>query len=230
VISRVLVTGASRGIGRAVAEKLIAEGRALVLAVRERSSVADLRAEAIEVDLFEAEHVVDRAREALGGLDGVIHAAGIATHASIDAIDERDLDRAFALHVRAPLRLTRDLAAYLRAEERGGSIVHVASTLALAPAAGTAVYSATKAALVSFVRTAALDLAKDGIRVNAVAPGIVDTEMIRGRDVDALRALHPLGRLGTPREIADAIVFALDAEWMTGSVLTIDGGLTAGQR
>ena len=122
----------------------------------------------------------------------------------------------------------------------------LSSTLAMRPAPTTIAYAASKAALIAMVKAAALELAPDGIRVNAVAPGVVETDMTRAlrlapgepmplgeehearvaAQLDALRRLHPLGRLGTPEEIAEAITFVLDAAWATGSVLTIDGGLT----
>lgn len=241
---RVLVTGASRGIGRALAERLIAEGRRVVAVARSR---VELECEVVLADLARDGDVVARACAPYGGLDGLVHAAGVAPHASLEAITDADLDATYDLHVRAALRLTQGLAAHLRSERRGGSIVHVASTLGLRPAAGTIAYSASKAALIALTQAAALELAPDGIRVNAIAPGLVDTDMVRAlrlapgepmpsgeehaRRVDAqleaLRALHPLGRLGTPEEVAGGIVYLLDAAWATGSVLTLDGGLTA---
>lgn len=227
MIERVLVTGASRGIGRAVVERLISEGRKVAIVARDGDKLAEIDgACAIVADLEDARGIVDRAADALGGLDGVVHAAGVARHAPIEAIEESELERAWALHVRAAFRLTRDAAMRWRSGGQGGSIVHVASTLAIAPAPETLAYAASKAALIALAKTAALELARDKIRVNVVAPGIVETDMIHGRDLDELRALHPLGRLGTPRDVADAIVYLLDASWATGTVLTIDGGLT----
>jgi 3-oxoacyl-[acyl-carrier protein] reductase len=225
-VKKILVTGASRGIGRAVAERLLAEGREVAGCARDAGKLAEIGVVPVIADLEDAHGVIDRAADALGGLDAVVHAAGVAKHAPFEATDERELERAWALHVRAAFRLTRDAAARWRAQGKGGSIVHVASTLALAPAPETLAYAASKAALISLAKTAALELAPHAIRVNVVAPGIVDTDMIRGRDAEALRALHPLGRLGTAREVADAIVYLLDAAWCTGTVLTIDGGLS----
>ncbi len=241
---RVLVTGASRGIGRALAERLIAEGRRVVAVAR---APIDLGCEVVLADLAADPDVMSRACAPYGGLDALVHAAGVAPHAPLEAITDAELEAVFDLHVRAALRLTQGLAAHLRSEGRTGSIVHVASTLGLRPAAGTIAYSASKAALIALTKAAALELAPDGIRVNALAPGLVDTDMVRAlrlapgepmpsgeehaRRLDAqlaaMRALHPLGRLGTPEEVADAIVYLLDAAWATGSVLTIDGGLTA---
>lgn len=250
---RVLVTGASRGIGRAVAEQLLGEGRRVVLAARDGARLAELaarapdRAAVLALDLAYDVDLVPRACAFFGGLDGLVHAAGVAPHAPLGAITDADLDVTWALHVRAPLKATQALAAHLAAEDRAGSIVHVASTLALRPAAGTLAYSTSKAALVALTKAAALELAPR-VRVNAVAPGVVETDMTRAlrlapgeampedheraRRVEAqledLRRLHPLGRLGTAAEVARAIVVLLDAPWVTGTVLTIDGGLSIG--
>jgi NAD(P)-dependent dehydrogenase (short-subunit alcohol dehydrogenase family) len=243
----VLVTGASRGIGRAVARRLLDEGREVVLVLR-HGVASDLDAPVVRADLTVDRDVVARACEPFGGLDAIVHAAGVAPHAPLEAITEAQLERVWSLHVVASLRLTQDLAAHLRAEKRPGSIVHVASTLAFRPAPTTIAYAASKAALIAMAKGAALELAPDRIRVNVVAPGIVDTDMVRAlrlapgepvpqgdeharrveAQLEAMRRMHPLGRLGEPREIADAVVYLLDAEWVTGTVLTIDGGLTAG--
>ncbi len=258
--SRVLVTGASRGIGRAIATRLLGEGREVVLVARDRGALEEVaraapdHAHVLEADLTTDIDVVERAVAMLsgldgrGGLDGLVHAAGVATHAPLEAISDAQLESAWGIHLRAPLRLTQALAKHLRAQKRSGSIVLISSTLALRPAAGTLAYSAAKAAMVALTKGAALELAPDGIRVNTLAPGVVDTEMVRAlrlapgeamptghahearvaAQLEALRKLHPIGRLGTPDEVAEAAVFLLDAAWATGSVLTLDGGLTAG--
>ncbi len=246
---RILVTGASRGIGRAIAERLLAQDRQVVLVGRDAARLAEIarsdRAHVLAADLAREDDIVQRAISILGGLDGLVHAAGVALHAPLPRIRDEELRDCVALHMRAPLRLMQELALHLRSERRAGSIVHIASTLAFRPAEGTLVYSATKAALVAMTRAAALELAADGIRVNCVAPGVIDTDMVRTlreddernagsreervrEKLDALARLHPLGRLGTASEVADAVLYLLDAEWATGSVLTIDGGLTAG--
>jgi NAD(P)-dependent dehydrogenase (short-subunit alcohol dehydrogenase family) len=250
-VERVLVTGASRGIGRAIAERLMSEGRSVALVARDEErlrEVAGDRGAVIGADLLGDADVVAAAVERLGGLDGLVHAAGVAPHARLEAITDGQLELAHALHVRAPLRMMRSLASHLRAAGRSGSIVNIASTLGIRASAGTAVYSATKAALVRMSEALALELAPHQIRVNVVAPGVVDTEMVRAlrlapgepeptgealdhrlaAQLDELRRLHPLGRLGTPEDVADAVLYLLDAPWVTGSVLTVDGGLTAG--
>lgn len=250
--SRVLVTGASRGIGRALAERLLDEGRRVALVARDATGLARVaarapdRAAVVPADLAVDPDVVARAVAALGGLDGLVHAAGVAAHAPLEAITGAQLEEAYALHVRAALRLVQGLAAHLASEERPGSIVIVSSTLGLRPAAGTLAYSASKAASIALAKAAALELAPRGVRVNVVAPGVVETEMTRAlrlapgeplptgaehaRRVEAqlegLRALHPLGRLGTPEEVAEGVAYLLDAAWATGTVLTLDGGLS----
>jgi 3-oxoacyl-[acyl-carrier protein] reductase len=132
-----------------------------------------------------------------------------------------------------------------RMRGRGGAIINVSSTLSERVARFTAAYAATKAGLNALTRSLALELAPHGIRVNAVLPGGVDTDMLRAprlrpgevlgeaelserveSQLAALRALHPLGRLGTPAEVASVIVATLDQEWQTGSLITIDGGLS----
>ncbi len=256
---RLAVTGASRGIGRAIAARLLADGRHVLLVARDRDRLEELaatapgRAEILVADLIAtpaalAEHIAGRGR---GGaaLDGLVHAAGIAPHAPLEAITEEALDRAFRLHVVSPLRSVQALAEGLRARGAPGSVVLISSTLGLRPAPTMLTYSATKAAQLSMTRTLALELAADGVRVNAIAPGVVDTDMARelrlpvgeaapaddaaraaavAAQLEELRALHPIGRLGTPGEIADAALYLLDAAWTTGTVLTVDGGLTAG--
>jgi NAD(P)-dependent dehydrogenase (short-subunit alcohol dehydrogenase family) len=131
------------------------------------------------------------------------------------------------------------------AARSGGAIVNVASTLATNPAEGTAAYAASKAALIAWTKSFALELAPHQVRVNAVAPGIIDTDMIhvlRGAEASTLpeaehasrlaaqlaqlAALHPLGRLGTADEVAEAVIYLLDAKFVTGTVLVVDGGLT----
>lgn len=223
---RVLVTGASRGIGRAIATLLIARGANVAALARDRGSLEDLGAAVIlEADLARLEGprgLIDRAAEALGGLDGLVHCAGNADHRPLAEIDETQIDAHLAIHVRAPLILARDLAA----RAPSGSIVLLGSTLGLQGAAGTCAYAAAKGAVIAMTRTLAIELAPR-IRVNCVAPGAVDTELIAPRGPD-LAHMHPLGRIASAREIAATIAHVLDAPFMTGSIVTIDGGLTAG--
>jgi NAD(P)-dependent dehydrogenase (short-subunit alcohol dehydrogenase family) len=251
---RFLVTGASRGIGRATALRLAeraevvatvrsaGDGRALAEASRGRiaSLVVDL------ADRADRGRVISDCERSFGPLDGLVHAAGLGEHRPLDAIDRAQIDRHFELNVFAALELAQALARSLRARRAGGAIVFVTSTLADRPAPGTTVYAATKGALASMTRTLALELAPDGIRVNAIAPGVVDTDMVRAprlapgeampvgearreREEAQLRELarlHPVGRLGRPEEIAEGIELLLRATFATGTILTLDGGLS----
>jgi NAD(P)-dependent dehydrogenase (short-subunit alcohol dehydrogenase family) len=254
---KVLVTGASGAIGAAVAEMLVAGGWRAAMQGRDRSrleAVADRVAAGgkgaavpLVCDLAmpdERASLVGRAVEALGGLDALVQAAGIAEHAPALALDEAAVRAQIEVNLIAPMLLARDAARFFveRAEGGGGAvIVNVTSTLAFRSAPRTLAYGSSKAGLAQATRAFALELAPLGVRVNAVAPGVIDTPMVgrprpdrtRGESPDAeetlaeLARLHPLGRVGTPREVAEAVVYLLEAEFATGTVLVLDGGLTA---
>lgn len=251
----IAVTGASRGIGRAIAERLLSQGRRVLLVARDAARLEEVaalapdRAEVLAADLIAEPDALARRLAAEPWLDGLVHAAGIAPHAPLEAIDARDFERAWRLHVLSPFESARALGLSLRTRGAKGSMVLVSSTLGLRPAPTMLVYSATKAALLNMTRTLALELAPDGVRVNAVAPGVVDTDMARElrlplgtppptdeaeraqlveTQLEELTTLHPIGRLGAADDVADAVLHLLDAPWTTGSVLTVDGGLLAG--
>ncbi|MBC7173021.1 MAG: SDR family oxidoreductase [Polyangiaceae bacterium] len=252
---KVLVTGASRGIGRAVVELLLDRGASVAAVGREEDALVKLaRRDPSRVtviigdvsDPSQRDRIVENAASALGGLDGLVCSAGIARHQALGLIDQATVERQLAVNFVAPLMLSQDAARTMRLERKGGAIVHVSSTLALRPAPGTVVYGATKAALNALTRGLAAELAPDRIRVNAVLPGIVDTDMARAprlapgeampvgealdervdAQLEGFRSLHPLGRLGHASEVAEAVVHLLDAEWTTGTLMVVDGGLT----
>lgn len=252
-VQRIIVTGASRGIGRAVVERLAADGRSVHAVARDETALAQLasrgegRITTTRLDLASRggpREALASAIQAMGAVDGLVSCAGIAPHRWVEEVDEEDIDAQVALNLRAPLLLARDLVAHLRARQAPGALVAVGSTLAMTPAPGTSVYAATKAGLTAALRTLALEVAAEGIRVNVVAPGIIDTEMIRALrslpgqphpDADEAQiqaqlagfaALHPIGRLGRAEEVAEAACFLLDATFATGTVLVLDGGLT----
>jgi len=246
---RVVVTGGGSGIGRAVALRLAAAGGSVAVVGRrperlaETAALAPGRIHPLVGDLASPPQRADllaRSRELLGGLDGLVHAAGIASHRAPGRIDEDGLRSMLEVNLVAPLRLGEQALEHL---EPGGGVVFVSSTLAMRPIETSAVYSAAKAGMDAAMRSLAIAGAPKGIRFNSVAPGLVDTEMIRElrlapgerepeakdervrEQVAALAGLAPLGRLGTPDEIAVAIVHLLAAPWTTGSVHVVDGGL-----
>jgi len=246
--ARVLLTGATRGIGRAIAHALLERGDRLACAVRDphAASARELRAlsatvHVLPLDLTDAAQLssaLERATQALGGLDALVNCAGVVQYTALPQLSPEALQLQFQINCFAPSLLARDAAVYLAAHG-GGAIVNVASTLGLKPAPLTAAYAASKAALLSMTRSLALELGAQGVRVNAVAPGIIDTDMIRAErkaadgsslpveeQLDVLRKLHVLGRLGTPQEIAEAVLYLLDARFLTGTVLVADGGLS----
>ncbi|MGA9520405.1 MAG: SDR family oxidoreductase [Myxococcaceae bacterium] len=240
---KVLVIGGGTGIGRAVAEALLVRGGAVVVNGRRREPLEELvsahpdRAIALAGDITDAgfrDELVARARAERGGLDGVVVSAGVVEHQPLGHIDEQALRTQLEVNLVAALRIAEQALTDL---DPGGAIVFVASTLAHRPVPTSAVYSASKAGMLAVMKTVALTGAPRRIRANAVVPGVVDTEMIRAvrrapgeapptdAQLETLRRLHPLGRLGQPAEVADAVLHLLAAPWTTGTELVIDGGL-----
>jgi 3-oxoacyl-[acyl-carrier protein] reductase len=241
-----LVTGATRGIGRAVCGALVATGRRVVATGRDHARLAAIanaygeRVLTIACDLSVRggwSELLDQVDTQAGALDELICNAGIVRYGALGSVREDDLRAQLELDFVVPYLLSQRVGCAMKRRGRG-VIVHVASTLAERSAPDTSAYAASKAALISATRSFALELAP-AVRVNAVSPGIVDTDMVqvlRAPAADAqaalvaqraeFAALHPLGRLGTPEDIAQAVLFLLDAPWLTGTVLTVDGGVT----
>jgi NAD(P)-dependent dehydrogenase (short-subunit alcohol dehydrogenase family) len=251
---RIIVTGASRGIGRAVVAALIARRGRVVAVARDQkalesvSAIDPSRVRPVVADLDDPgarDSVVPRAVELLGGVDGLVNCAGISRHAPLGSVTEGDVQAQLSTNLLAPILLSQAAALRMRRQRTGGAIVNVASTLGIRPAPATVAYAASKAGLLAVTRAMACELAGDAIRVNAVAPGVVETDMARAprnlpgehpragaarkaqaaRQAAELTRLHPLGRLGRPEDVAQAILYLLDSTWTTGTVLTIDGGL-----
>ncbi len=233
---RILVTGASSGIGRAVAQLLVAAG-ARVLATGRRAEaleeldgvrrfVSDLR------DPGAPEACVAEGVDKLGGLDGVVHAAGTLVRGQDPrSSSDEEIDGILLDNLGVPQRIAR---AALGALGQGGSLVLVSSQLAHIGAPGYSSYCAAKGGIESLVRALAVEVGPDGIRVNAVAPGVVQTPMAyRGREnfdelVPAIAERHPLRRIGQADDIAGPVAFLLSdaARWMTGQTIVVDGGYT----
>ena len=248
----VIVTGATRGIGRATVEAILEQGGSVVAIARDVGALRALEAFAPDriravaadlADVAQVPEVAKRAIEAFGAIDGLVNCAGIARYEPVGTIGVDAIEAQLRVNFVAPLLLSQAVAKHLRG--RGGSIVNVSSTLSEHVAETTVVYAASKAALNTLTKGLALELAPAGVRVNAVLPGGVETDMLRtprlrpGESLSApeldervtaqlaaLAALHPLGRLGTAEEIAAVIISVLDQAWQTGSLVTIDGGLS----
>ncbi len=236
----VVVAGASGGIGAGVAARLAEAGASLMVHGRSRSAslagIADrLGAGAMTVaaDLSTddgAAAVAGAALERFGRLDAWVNVAGVQPVAALEAIDVAAWREVFDGNATVAVASTRAAAAVMSG---GGVIVHVASIEGLAPAVGHSHYSAAKAAVLAHVRAAAVELGPRGIRVNAVAPGLIEREGIAEQwpeGVERWQAKCPLRRLGRPDDVADACLFLVSdaARWITGATLVVDGGVSAG--
>jgi len=226
---RVLVTGAGSGIGAAVARRFAADGAEVIVADLSPEAVADeLGAEAVVLDVRDEEQVAP----AMADLDVLVNVAGIGSTTNAPETTLDVWENVFAVNARGTFLCCKHAIPGMAARG-GGSIVNIASVAGLIGLRNRAAYCASKGAVISLTRALAIDHVAEGIRVNAVAPGTVDSPWVRrlvedvGESLDALRARQPLGRLGTPEEIADAVAYLAAAEFVTGSVLVIDGGLTA---
>lgn len=235
-----IVTGASRGIGRAVAQELAKRGYRVLVCYRKNSDGAADVCHGIRAaggvalpfqmdiaDLSDCRRTVSKAMMEFGRIDVLVNNAGIALSRLFTETDEAEYDRVFDVNMKGPFFLTRAAAKEMVAAG-GGSIVNLSSMWGISGASGEVAYSASKAAVIGFTKALAKELAPSHIRVNAVAPGVIDTDMNACYSEDTLRMLAektPLGRLGTPEEIASCVCFlAEDATFLTGQVLTADGG------
>ena len=236
-----LVTGASRGIGRAVATRLAREGYAVCVNYHERQDKAEelvalLAAEghsaiAVQADVAQraaVEAMVRRTEEAFGPVTLLVNNAGVAGQALFQDVTDELWERYFAVNLNGARHTIQAVLPHML-HEKAGCIVNISSIWGQHGASCEVTYSCTKHALIGLTRSLAMELAPSHIRVNCVAPGVIDTDMVRVLGEDTLRELAeqtPLGRLGTPEDIAAAVCFLAsdEAGFITGQVLASDGG------
>lgn len=239
----VLVTGASRGIGSACVRRFANEGAKVVIHYLKAVNAAEDLAKSIrdqggQVTLIQAnlaeppqiERLIDSTVKTFGGLDVLVNNAGIATVGSLDAVEPESFHHQFAINVGSVLFVTK--AAVKAFKISGGSIVNISSINGSRPVAGASVYSASKAAVDALTKSLAIELAPRRIRVNAVAPGTTDTDLLRSvlsPELEAGIVEHTLygRRLGQPADIAEVVTFlaSTEAEWITGQIINASGGL-----
>jgi 3-oxoacyl-[acyl-carrier protein] reductase len=238
-----IVTGAARGLGRAIAENLARCG-AKVACVDVRAELLGETVSAIQAaggtamaltcDVTDSERVsavVEEVVKGWGGLQILVNNAGITKDTLIMRMKDEQWDAVIGINLRGTFLFTRTASRYLMKAQRG-RIINIASVSGITGNPGQANYSASKAGIIGLTRTVAKELAGRNITVNAVAPGFIATEMTAALSEEVVAEVKkriPLGRMGQPQDIADAVLFLASpaADFITGHVLTVDGGLTA---
>jgi NAD(P)-dependent dehydrogenase (short-subunit alcohol dehydrogenase family) len=240
-----IVTGASSGIGRAALLRFVEEGASVLAVGRDERVLAEIAVrvsqegglcEAFVADVTEpqaAQQIVTAAVDRLGGIDVLVNAAGIIAMGSVENTTDDAWDRMMATNLTAPFRLMRAAAPHLI--ERQGTVVNVSSVNGLRSFPGVLAYCVSKSGVDQLTRCAALELAPKGVRVNSINPGVTVTNLHRRSGMaepqyaaflERSRETHPLGRPGTPEEIAEAILFLATSRssGMTGETIALDGG------
>jgi NAD(P)-dependent dehydrogenase (short-subunit alcohol dehydrogenase family) len=245
-----LVTGAGSGIGRETASRFAAEGAIVAAADLGADTAAQTAATiqeaggvaaGLEMDVTSSASVaesVERIVSERGGIDVVVNNAGITIVGSVTDMEEDDWDKELAINLKSVYLVSRAVWPHM-VERGGGAILSTASIAGMWAIPADAAYCASKAAVIMLTKCMALDGANDKIRAACVCPGFINTPMIEGYFADQpdpaearvfAEKLHPLGRLGDPKDIADAFVYlaSSEANWVTGTALVVDGGLTSG--
>ena len=230
-----LVTGGSRGIGAAISKALAQAGVAVAINYRERADEANKlvetiakangRAVAIPADVSQTSAVaqmVERVKSELGPIDILINNAGIAITRGIDDLSEADFDQTIAVNLKSVFLCTHAVLPMMRARQ-WGRIVNISSGAARGAGSIGPHYNASKAGIEGLTRGYAARLVKEGVTVNAVAPSLIETDMMRGQE--NLISRIPLGRFGKADEVAQAVMMLLDNAYMTGQTIALSGGM-----
>ncbi|MDE3838584.1 3-oxoacyl-ACP reductase [Bacillus methanolicus] len=232
-----LITGASGGIGRAIAWKLAEEGYSLYLHYnRNKKAILELLQ---KLEVFQGEFIPIQADlSQLDGykkitsnvftLDAIIHNSGISQYGMLIDLDEKEAQDLIQVHLTTPLLLTKELLPKMTAKKHGNIIV-ISSIWGQTGASCEVAYSTVKGAQIAFVKALSKEVALNGIRVNAIAPGAIETAMLNDfseEDLQAMKEDIPLGRFGTPMDVANSVSFLLSdkASYITGQVLSVNGG------
>lgn len=236
----VLITGAAAGIGLATARLMLADGFDVIGIDQETPPDLGAGFRALAADLTDPGQIraaMTKATQIVPAISGLVNCAGIYPVTPMLEMDAYEWDKVLSVNLRAPFLVTQAFARHLRTAGQGGQVVNVASTAAVLARPGVAHYAASKAGLVQLTKVMAIELAPLGIRVNAVAPGLIATEKVVAHAAGAGAAEHkaklariPARREGAPDEVARAIRWLMSAEsaYATGAVLTLDGGFTLG--
>ena len=236
-MKNVFVTGASGGIGSAVARRFSAAGYNVFAGYRENREAAEALAEVgaipVRIDVSSEESVraaFSRVEERADGVDVLVNCAGIAEVKLFDEITAESWDRMFAVNARGAFLTCRAAVPYM-IRRKAGRIVNVSSMWGITGASCEVHYSASKAAVIGLTKALAKELGPSGITVNCVAPGVIEAKMISHlskEDLDALAEMTPLCRIGTPEDVAGTVLFLAspDAGFITGAVIAPDGGMT----
>lgn len=232
-----LITGASSGIGLGLTSGFRAAGFNVVANSRRATAAGTLSPAddllVVDGDVGEAStarHLIEKAEERFGGIDVLINNAGIFVPKPFVEYTPEDFHQVVSTNLAGFFHVSQEAVRHMQ-RNGGGQIITITTTLAQQPVAGVnaALTSLTKGGLNAVTRGLAIEYAAQGIRVNAIAPGIVDTPMHKPENHEFLKGLHPMSRLATVQEIVDAALFLVRANFITGEVLYVDGGAHAGK-